>query len=95
MYRFGGVGLDNVGDRRRGARRATLRARALDRAQQATGRKARNKGVSVSAGDRSWEPFDRQAKAIRTLQTPRPVYLGPKLLVMTSPPENVWVFTKP
>lgn len=49
----------------------------------------------VSVGDRSWEPFDRQAKAIRTLQFPRPVYLGPKLLVMTSPPENVWVFTKP
>jgi len=50
----------------------------------------------VVVGTNSWEPADRQDKAVRTLGAARPVYLDEELLVMRSQPDYiVWVFTKP
>jgi len=49
----------------------------------------------VVVGSNSWEPADRQDKAVRTLGAARPIYLDDELLVMRSQPEYiVWVFTK-
>lgn len=51
---------------------------------------------NVVVGGNSWQPADRQDKAVRTLSAARPVYIDPGLLVMRSNPEYiVWVFTKP
>jgi hypothetical protein len=53
-------------------------------------------GVSsqrIVVGGNSWEPADRQDKAVRTLGAGRPVFLDDDLLVLRSFPEYVvWVF---
>jgi hypothetical protein len=50
----------------------------------------------VVVGSNSWQPADRQDKAVRALGAARPVYLDEELLVMRSQPDYiVWVFTKP
>ena len=49
----------------------------------------------VVVGSNSWQPADRQDKAVRALSAARPVYLDADLLVMRSNPEYiVWCFEK-
>ena len=44
---------------------------------------------------RTWEPADRQAKAIRALAASRPVYLDEDLLVLRAKPDYiVWAFER-
>ena len=47
------------------------------------------------AGERSWEPADKQAKAIRVLAACTPVFLDETILCMRSTlPEVIFVFTR-
>ena len=47
----------------------------------------------IVVGGNSWEPADRQDKAVRTLGAGRPVFLDEDLFVLRSQPEYVvWVF---
>ena len=49
----------------------------------------------VVVGANSWEPADRQDKAVRTLGASRPVFLDDELLVLRSQPEYVcWVIER-
>jgi hypothetical protein len=49
----------------------------------------------VVVGSQSWEPADRQDKAVRTLSAARPVFLDAELLVMRSQPDYVvWCFER-
>jgi len=49
----------------------------------------------VVVGEQSWEPADRQDKAVRVLSGGRPVFLDRDLLVLRSQPDYVvWVFRR-
>ena len=49
----------------------------------------------VVVGGSSWEPADRQDKAVRALSAGRPVFLDDEILVLRSQPEYVvWVFER-
>lgn len=49
----------------------------------------------IVVGGNSWEPADRQDKAVRTLGAGRPVFLDEDILVLRSQPEYVvWVFAR-
>ena len=50
---------------------------------------------TVVVGENSWEPADRQDKAVRALGAGRPIYLDDEILVMRSEPAYVcWVFER-
>ena len=49
----------------------------------------------VVVGGNSWEPADRQDKAVRALGAARPVFLDEQLLVLRCEPDYiVWVFAR-
>jgi len=49
----------------------------------------------VVVGGNSWEPADRQDKAVRTLSAGRPIFLDEDLLVLRCEPDYVvWVFQR-
>ena len=49
----------------------------------------------VIVGSNSWEPADRQDKAVRALGAGRPIFLDDELLVMRSEPDYIcWVFER-
>jgi len=49
----------------------------------------------VVVGTNSWEPADRQDKAVRALGAGRPIFLDDEILVLRSEPEYVtWVFER-
>jgi len=50
---------------------------------------------TVVVGDRSWEPADRQDKAVRALSAGQPIYLDNDLFLLRSKPDYiVWVFQR-
>lgn len=50
---------------------------------------------TVTVGSRSWEPADRQLKAVRALGAGLPVFLDAQLLVLRSQPDYiVWIFER-
>lgn len=49
----------------------------------------------VVVGSKSWEPADRQDKAVRTLGAGRPIFLDEEIFVLRSEPDYIsWVFER-
>ena len=49
----------------------------------------------VVVGSNSWEPADRQDKAVRALGAGRPIFLDEELLVLRCEPDYIcWVFER-
>ena len=49
----------------------------------------------VVVGDKSWEPADRQDKAVRAFGAGRPIFLDEEIFVLRSEPDYIcWVFER-